>query len=270
MYKLKSPEDFFNISSEAMTSESRLGGGGAVPPSLPSSMGITSEGVVPVNVVAIKEGLTIGFGGATGVSKGITPGQYIEEEPLVRRTGTMDKSTFIDYGKIRTRSAASTGENVDEAMKILESTEFAKELNKYMVPPKISEGSGIHSLYRNIKALHDQAKLYQEEIGISFKEIYGRIPKTISLEIEKAAVSGPDYTTFIRQLDIFKNNPEALSGGDTLKSWKLYRMAVGDFFMAQAQQAEDNLAATVVSGDSDAEVKAYTTFKRSIGDARIC
>ncbi|MBL0721800.1 MAG: hypothetical protein JJV88_04390, partial [Sulfurovum sp.] len=189
---------------------------------------------------------------------------YTEED-----INTIIKNATVEYQRLKKGTGnvggmGSKGKNVDDATKVLKSIEFAKELNKYMIPPEIAKGSGIDTLYRNIKAFHDQAKLYQEDIGISFKEIYERLPKTVSLEIEKAAISGPDYTTFIRQLDIFKNNPEALSGGDTIKSWKLYRMAVGDFLMTQADQAEKNLASAVVGGDSNEEIKAYNTFKRSI------
>jgi len=216
------------------------------------SKGLSSGEVIPVNVIAIKDGLTIGISGDISRKLQTTASKsYMEpQEPYMYR------------GSIPT-DIGSTGENISESIKNLGFSNYQEELNKYMVPPDIAKGSGISSLYKNIKSFHEQAKLYQEDMGISFKEIFEKIPKGIALEVEKAKVSGPDYNSFISKLETYKEY-EGIKEGGSLKAWKLYRIAVGDFLMSQAEQAEKDLVDAESSGDSSESVKAYNTLKRSI------
>jgi TP901 family phage tail tape measure protein len=162
----------------------------------------------------------------------------------------------IDYGKM-TRTHRAEMEKAAAGFKIGKGME-------YLIPPEPVPGVSLDAILENLKMLHSQAKLFHEFKGMGFEETLSKMVPDIQRLIKEAAVKGPDYEKFINTIEQLKKM-DAIKGPDVLKSWKLYRMAVGDFLIAQGQKAKEQMDEAEKVADYTTAREAHASLTRSVG-----
>jgi TP901 family phage tail tape measure protein len=151
----------------------------------------------------------------------------------------------------------------------------SEDLAKYLNVTPIAEGSGTRPLLTNLTTLHDQAKLYQRMKGVS-KDILPKMPDEIGAAITAAETQGPDYQNFIDLTNKLRErfekfgsrglNGKSFSGKDLTDAWKLYRGAVGDFMIKQAEDSYKQMKEYEASGDVRESHSAHGAFESRTKD----
>jgi TP901 family phage tail tape measure protein len=136
-----------------------------------------------------------------------------------------------------------------------------KDLDKYLVPPKIATGNDVESLLQNLETLHDQSKIYQKFKGVDMDAV-AKMPEQIGDAIGDVGKKGPDYQSFIDLTGKLKDmeRPD-FTHRDFINAWKMYRAAVGDYMLAKAREAEDQMRQFEESGDAREASQAYGEFQ---------
>ena len=114
----------------------------------------------------------------------------------------------------------------------------------------------------NLQNLHERAKIAQRDLGID-ETLLSQLPQEVSKLINVAADVGPQYEKFINMLDMLKQEG-TIDSGQVFKSWRLYKMAVGDFFLQQAKEAESYLKEAEQTGREGVIKNAEDAFEKSI------
>lgn len=130
-------------------------------------------------------------------------------------------------------------------------------LDRYLTPDRISKGEGITSVYKNLKTLHEDSEAYQKTKGYDLDE-YIKSDTTneyVSQHLESMTQKGPHPQEFIRVLEKLKSLPKddgGISDEEVFKAWKLYRIAVGRFFVNEMEKAKANSDQIISQGGSPA------------------
>ena len=156
-------------------------------------------------------------------------------------------------------------DRIDKRAKQFKSEE---ELDQYLMPPPIAEGTGMGAVFENLRTMHDQARLYQGRKGID-TDTMQKLPKQVTALIKEAEIAGDDYPSFIGVIDKLKGiDPTGKEGGisglEIIKSWKLYRLAVGEFLIKQVETAKKEMEELEAAGEQRGANVAYGVYEKRI------
>lgn len=129
-------------------------------------------------------------------------------------------------------------------------------------PTHVVEGTSAEAIFENIKALQDQAKLFQKELGVSF-DAMETFPDEIKKQISDVPFKGPDYTEFIDITNDLKESGE-ISYTEFIRAWKLYKAAVADFMIAKAEEAKLLLSEAEKAGDDSEALQQFGNFQQRV------
>ena len=247
------------------------------PPSGPSfssgGLGGASGDPVPVYIVGASSDVTINVKGLAGAgmtfdSSDMTPISEeiasLGEEFRQQSLPSFGRKDDILQGKSREMK------NRVDAFATKETSLSPEDLDRYLAPRPPVAGNGIKSVFSNLSELHNQAKLYQKMKGVTSETLQG-MPKEVGESIEKVGSEGPNYQSFIeltnKLKELSETDPKALGGkkfygSDFTNAWKLYKAAVGDYYISKIKQAEEDMKKFKASGDVEEEDQAYGEFER--------
>ena len=159
-------------------------------------------------------------------------------------------------------------EAVERVEKRVKSFSTEEELDRYLMPPPIAEGTEMGAVFENLKTMHDQARLYQSRKGIDV-DAMKRLPKQISGLIEEAETTGGDYQLFIDVIDKLRElDPTGKQGGisgmDIIRAWKLYRLAIGEFMIKQAEAAKKEMEELESAGEQRGASRSYGLYQKRV------
>ncbi len=129
------------------------------------------------------------------------------------------------------RAAKVTAEKFKE-----EETGRKTRFEEYTIPKAPAMGGALLDQLENLRTMHEMAKEHIQRIqgidigGLDFGSLLEPLQDMI-LEIQK---SGPKGAEFQELMETYKHS---LTGPEISKAWKYYRVAVGDFFLKQADEA---------------------------------
>jgi len=242
------------------TPSGAIGYGGDIPKG-PRGVGFPPQGpgdVYKVFIVGAAKGV---FSSSIGRKRSYADelGDWIGDTP----EGT---NAWIPGYKNETLSAGKDISDVyNEYAKNIKDLEKTKSSTKFLKAEPIIEGTGLDFVFDNLKRLHEEAKEFQRSVGVSKETSLMGLPKEFS-EIgeaiegaSKGMTSGSDFYTLINRL----REEEGLSFPDSIKAWKLYRLAVGDFLLKQAAMAKEAMTSLDESGEPGA-AEQYGIYKRYV------
>jgi hypothetical protein len=142
------------------------------------------------------------------------------------------------------------------------------ELTKFLVPSAPVEGQGAEANIKNLRMLHNQAKLFQKSKGID-KMALEELPSALGNILKDIPQKGYKGSTqeFIKAMDTLKEH-DKISGMEIIKAWKLWRMATGDWLIGQAEAAKEQMELAREAGDINGEMEAYGDFLKSTDKAK--
>jgi len=168
------------------------------------------------------------------------------------------------------KKQATTGEAAKRAQKEVEARAAAaagsgQNYDDYLYAPPIAEGKGIESVFQNIKTLHEQAELYQKRYNDVSREAL-KIEDTeasneITTALDKIKELGPSQVqNFIDKLNALQESGQ-ISGKDSWKAWRLYRIEAGNFLLKQAEDAKKKSDEAKAAGDEAGAADKYGEFE---------
>jgi len=133
-----------------------------------------------------------------------------------------------------------------------------------LVPPSVTPGVGYDVQYENLRKLHGISKAYQQQGGIELsqfglKGMHPEIAKALT-EIPKTGPTGPEFADLVDKL----KSVGAIEGPEVFKAWKLYKIAVGDFYLKEMDKAQKEAEEFKKAGKPSEEQAAYSTFRKRL------
>ncbi len=145
-----------------------------------------------------------------------------------------------------------------------------RNFERYLNPPPIAAGGSTRDLLTNLATLQDQSKLFQRMQGLD-EETLKKMPKEIKAGIDAVSEEGPGYQSFIDTTNKLKEIYESagskglggkqFSGKDLIDAWKLYRIAVGDYYLKLAEGSYEEIKQAEAASDPRAGAEAYGKFE---------
>ena len=157
------------------------------------------------------------------------------------------------------------------------STLSPEEQLNYVTSTGIEPGFGSDAQFKNIKRLHEQSKIFQKkeyQVNASFAGLPKHVKDPLKDIIDEVKDTGNIKTAnkkFIETTDKLQEMyGEDFSFNDNIKAWKMYKMAVGDFYIKEAQKAYDELTQIKEAGEDTtaAEDKLYAAVGAMQGFVR--
>jgi TP901 family phage tail tape measure protein len=137
---------------------------------------------------------------------------------------------------------------------------------EYIKAQPAAAGMGTDAAFANLKRLHSLAKDFQRQLGISKEATLKGMPKQygdITKDIERAEAGDITGKEFYETIDRLKKE-EGLSFRDSVKAWKLYRIAIGDFLLNQAEEAKRSMEEADVGGRTDEAAEQYKIYNDTV------
>ena len=174
-------------------------------------------------------------------SKELTEGQlekYVEM--ALKYYGAIKPETMA--AKKGPREFTEKRERVRQERKIRETMEAGPgAMGKFEAAPRPSTAGDLYGVFENLAALHEQAKSYQDlvnklDIHSAFKGLADPLKEALGKVMEQGRAGGASQEL----AEVVKNLEEegAISHKEAMDAWKLYRIALGDFFIREAADAK--------------------------------
>jgi TP901 family phage tail tape measure protein len=136
--------------------------------------------------------------------------------------------------------------------------EQRETMDRFRGPQPIMEGETIEAFLANMTTLHDMSKDFQTNME---KVSADNLPKEIKDLLGQARKEGKMPDKFIAALDKLKDKDE-ITYMQSIKAWKLYRMAVGDFLIDKAEEAKKLSEQLLDENDIRGSNQAYIDFRK--------
>jgi hypothetical protein len=136
--------------------------------------------------------------------------------------------------------------------------EQRETMDRFRGPQPIMEGETIEAFLANMTTLHDMSKDFQTNME---KVSADNLPKEIKDLLGQARREGKMPDKFIAALDKLKDKDE-ITYMQSIKAWKLYRMAVGDFLIDKAEEAKELSERLLDENDIRGSNQAYIDFRK--------
>ena len=114
--------------------------------------------------------------------------------------------------------------------------------------PEPNYGKSPFAFFENLKNLHQQASIFQSQRKGLDPASLGNLPKELQTALSSVETEGPDYQTFIDLTTAMKED-KSISYGQFIKAWKAYRIEVGNWMIARAEQAKAEMDEFQAAGD---------------------
>ena len=101
-----------------------------------------------------------------------------------------------------------------------------------------TETRGISPVFRALKSFHTEARIAQRMEGLNEDIDVPKFPQELQDMLEEAKIKGPDFGKFVDKVNELKDTKD-IEGYQLNKAYKLYRLAVGDFYLKRAEEAKD-------------------------------
>ena len=140
-----------------------------------------------------------------------------------------------------------------------------RKFEEYTIPKAPLRGKEVAAAFENLKALHEEAVNYQMEVSkigfgtIDFQTFDKRIQDLLS-DVKEQGPQGSKFMDLVTQL----RKTEEISGAELAKAWKYYRIAVGDFFLNQAEEASKLEEEMSSAGEIGEARKAYRAMQDAV------
>ena len=150
-----------------------------------------------------------------------------------------------------------------------EETAQKARYEEYTIPKAPAMGGALLDQLENLRTMHEMAKEHLMRIqgididveGLDFKSMLKPVQDMV-LEIQKEGPKGAEFQELIEK---FKYS---LTGPEVSKAWKYYRVAVGDFFLKQADEAAALEKTYSQAGELGAARKQYGKLERTTSRMR--
>jgi len=156
-------------------------------------------------------------------------------------------------------------EKVRIEKQIREAAKSKMDIGGFEKAAEIAPTGDLESVFKALTALHTQAKNYQSMINkLDFETEFKGLNKAIQEVLADIKEKGRAGGAGGKLVDIMKDLQEegAIGQAESSKVWKMYRMAVGDFYLREAAAAKK--AMEDAGDDWVAANEAYAKFSGSI------
>ena len=157
-------------------------------------------------------------------------------------------------------------ERVKVEKDIAESAKSRIDYKTFREPPKMAEGD-LDVIYESLIRLHEQAKSYQKvQEELDFNAIFETLDDDVKALITEAREMGRGTGVGPRLVELLNRLQEqgTIDQSEQSKIWKMYRIAVGDFFIKTASDAKKLIAEADLEEDISKGTRAYEEFKANI------
>jgi len=138
----------------------------------------------------------------------------------------------------------------------------------YTIPEAPVMGEAVYDQLENLKLVHKAAKDYQlRSKGINMKTVGTDIHESLAPIIENVQEIGPQGNAFSEAIEDLKF-AGMIGGGEISKAWKYYRIALGDFYIKQAEEAKKLESDLQQQGELGGANEAYQQAERTINDMK--
>ena len=138
----------------------------------------------------------------------------------------------------------------------------------YTIPEAPVMGEGVYDQLENLKRIHRSAKEYQlRSKGINIEKVGDGLNENLASIVDDVKVMGPQGKKFGDAIEDLKY-AGLIGGGEITKAWKYYRIALGDFFIKQAEQAKQLEGDLSQQGEFGAAREAYGQAEKTINQMK--
>jgi TP901 family phage tail tape measure protein len=139
-------------------------------------------------------------------------------------------------------------------------------MEDFDIPKRPVEGFDLESVFTNLKNLLEGTIDYQSRYkDVDYDTDFTKMPEEIKTALAQTRKEGLGGKEFAEAMDIAKQE-EDMTYTDTIKAWKLWRMAMGRFFIAKGEEAQQAIVEMQDAGDEQGTKKAQRRFERIIGN----
>jgi TP901 family phage tail tape measure protein len=154
-----------------------------------------------------------------------------------------------------------------EKLRADQATQRAR-FESYTIPETPVMGEKVYDQLENLRRVHTAAKEYQlRSKGINMETIGVDLHESLASIVEDVKQIGPQGQKFADTIEDLKF-ADIIGGGDIGKAWKYYRVALGDFFIKQAEEAKKLESELQLQGELGGAREAYNQAERTINEMK--